>query len=102
MTEIRAEAIERIARSEHEFMNQFRAARRDWDTVSERERQEWRHVAARYVDALGDLLPTIRMSRVHPCDCQPCSECETAALEQGAVRQEAFVTDWKTIEGGQE
>lgn len=44
--------------------------------------------------AAAGLLPNTRLSRVHPCDCQPCPECETAALAQGSVRQHRYATAW--------
>lgn len=54
---------------------------------------------AAVVDALdaAGLLATVHYTRVHPCDCQPCPECESAALAQGAVRQERYATAWREI-----
>jgi hypothetical protein len=56
--DFRAEAVERIARADHQALNRIRPKARDWETVSEEERQEWRDKARRHVDALGDLLPS--------------------------------------------
>ncbi|MCM6777901.1 hypothetical protein NDR87_31615 [Nocardia sp. CDC159] len=58
-----------------------------------------REIAAAILDRLDadGLRPTTILTRVHPCDCQPCPECETAALAEGAVRQEAYLTDWRDI-----
>jgi hypothetical protein len=55
--EIRAEAIERIAKSRYESHNVYRDPPRAWASVSEHMRQSWRRAAEPYVDDLGDMLP---------------------------------------------
>lgn len=58
-----------------------------------------REIAAAILRHLADagLLPTEVESRVDPCDCQPCPECEAACLADGSVRQVRFVTGWRDM-----
>ncbi|MGW3545876.1 hypothetical protein ACWDNI_35785 [Nocardia niigatensis] len=97
--QIRAEAIERLARVQRAADMAYRAGQADaaseWDDLSERMRDEYRKYVEQFVTALGDLLPTGMETRVDPCDCQPCPECEAAALDQGSERQWRYVTEWQ-------
>lgn len=48
------------------------------------------------IAAIGDMAMLDVEHRVVPCDCQPCEECEAAALAEGSVRQSRYVTAWFT------
>ncbi|MEV6219837.1 hypothetical protein [Nocardia sp. NPDC051833] len=54
--EIRAEAIERVARAD--YLRRYRADGFMWETTTEAIRGRHRAAAALAVDALGDMLPT--------------------------------------------
>ncbi|WP_029931071.1 hypothetical protein [Nocardia otitidiscaviarum] len=108
--EIRAEAIERIARAEYtSWLERVRTKAAEWGEKCEHlpwneapdegewGRDRWRRAHVANVDALGDMLPTVIEQRVHPCDCQPCPECEAAALADGATRQQRYVTAWQEM-----
>lgn len=58
--QIRADAIERLARAEFEKDRELIVIsnRPPWDEASEAERAEYRGIVAHLADALGDLLPT--------------------------------------------
>lgn len=88
--DIRAEAIERIARSLFEADEPYSEPFEDWAA-------RYRRKAAPFVDALGDLLPTEVDYRLDPpADCD-CTECEAEALASGeCVRQRRYVTAWTT------
>ncbi|NEW49359.1 hypothetical protein GV792_04785 [Nocardia cyriacigeorgica] len=89
--EIRAEAIERIARAE--WAEHHRAEtvmdKRAWASERPAFRDTYRRWAARMVDALGDLLPTgEEISTSFP---------DEPAADDGAMHR--YVTDWKEMQG---
>ncbi|WP_280465631.1 hypothetical protein [Nocardia brasiliensis] len=87
--EIRAEAIERIARADY-----LHAYGRDgylWETTTETIHSRHRERAARHVDALGDLLPTREDVWV---------DYLRTDREAGNIRYLArYTTAWRPIEG---
>ncbi|MFI9507241.1 hypothetical protein [Nocardia sp. NPDC052566] len=62
--------VECLASAEHEFMNHFRVHPRYWSTVSDAEREEWRHIARRWVTVLTDrdMLPATAATPSARCD----------------------------------
>lgn len=97
--QIRNEAVERLASWQHEldYAKYPELKKLPWGEMSQAQRESYRAAVSGFVDALGDLLPTGQESRVHPCDCHPCPECETAALADGAVRQHRYTHDWTEV-----
>lgn len=88
--EIRAEAIERLARGQFDIDETDYATlampKREWRDVPEQVRGRYRGDAANLVDALGDLLPTRR---------------ETAAKAialTGWSRRQRYLTEWLEVE----
>lgn len=101
--EIRAEAIERLARSllEHADANVPESMRsRGWDQTTERVRDEYRDIVTPFVDWLGDLLPTRieRRELEHGWVVQNISATgEVTAVGKPCIRQRRYVTAWKEM-----
>lgn len=83
--QIRAEAIERIARCLYERERSICGVPGDlpWDRQADGWRDSWRGDAAGVVDALGDLLPTAMEGRF---------------IGRGTARRTRYVTDWREPE----
>ncbi|MFD4457680.1 hypothetical protein [Nocardia sp. NPDC058480] len=78
--EIRAEAIERIARAD--YLRRYRADGFMWETTTEAIRGQHRATAALAVDALGDMLPIGEESRY---------------LGRGMDRRARYFTGWREV-----
>lgn len=78
--EIRAEAIERLARARYTAVNPGY----DWNATTEFQRNAHRQSVAAAVDALGDLLPTW---------------VEHDAFSTPGTMQRRYVTEWRTVDG---
>ena len=91
--QIRAEAIERIARAEYtSWLERVRVKAAEWGEEckhlpwdeqpdsGEWGRDYWRRIHAGMVDALGDLLPTAMEGRF---------------IGRGMLRRTRYVTDWR-------
>ncbi len=105
--EIRAEAIERIARADYTaWLERVRDVSDRWDEPCEHlpwedapdegewGRDHWRRLHARTVDALGDLLPVAEVRR--PKTTEVASRAEVRHLTVGIER--AFITEWQEVQ----
>lgn len=92
--EVRAEYVETLARFAYETPTGM-----PWSAAHPDTKDRRRGFAELTADALAEegQLPAAVESRVYPCDCQPCPQCEAAALAGGAVRQQRYVTAWMDV-----
>lgn len=82
--QIRAEAVERIARGEFTFeARPLTPAPGEWAALPSPVQDRYRRRAAVLVDALGDLLPTAMEGRF---------------IGRGMLRRTRYVTDWQEPE----